>query len=83
MKKQLFIGAAALVAMAMTGCQKTGTIEGVVLDPFTGKAVEMPTVWMDSTTIVSPPILIRRTVALICSISSRRCATTSTCIPSD
>ena len=38
MKKQLFIGAAALVAMAMTGCQKTGTIEGVVLDPFTGKA---------------------------------------------
>ncbi|MCI6437227.1 hypothetical protein [Fibrobacter sp.] len=49
MKKQLFIGAAALVAMAMTGCQKTGTIEGVVLDPFTGKAVEMPTVWMDST----------------------------------
>ena len=49
MKKQLFIGAAALVAMAMTGCQKTGTIEGVVLDPFTGKAIEMPTVWMDST----------------------------------
>ena len=49
MKKQLVIGAAALVAMAMTGCQKTGTIEGVVLDPFTGKAVEMPTVWMDST----------------------------------
>jgi hypothetical protein len=33
----------------MTGCQKTGTIEGVVLNPFTGKAVEMPTVWMDST----------------------------------
>ena len=49
MKKQLFIGAAAFVAMAMTGCQKTGTIEGVVLDPFTGKAIEMPTVWMDST----------------------------------
>jgi hypothetical protein len=33
----------------MTGCQKTGTIEGVVLDTFTGKAIEMPTVWMDST----------------------------------
>ena len=49
MKKHLFIGAAALVAMAMTGCQKTGTIDGVVLDPFTGKAIEMPTVWMDST----------------------------------
>lgn len=49
MKKQLTICAAALIAMAMTGCEKTGTIEGVVLDPFTGKAVEMPTVWMDST----------------------------------
>lgn len=49
MKKHLFIGAAALVAMAMTGCEKTGTIDGVVLDPFTGKAIEMPTVWMDST----------------------------------
>lgn len=49
MKKQLTICAAALIAMAMTGCEKTGTIEGVVLDPFTGKAIEMPTVWMDST----------------------------------
>lgn len=49
MKKQLVICAAALIAMAMTGCEKKGTIEGVVLDPFTGKAVEMPTVWMDST----------------------------------
>ena len=49
MKKHLFICAAALVAMTMTGCEKTGTIEGVVLDPFTGKAIEMPTVWMDST----------------------------------
>lgn len=49
MKKQLSICAAALIAMAMTGCEKTGTIDGVVLDPFTGKAVEMPTVWMDST----------------------------------
>lgn len=49
MKKQLTLCAAALIAMAMTGCEKTGTIEGVVLDPFTGKAIEMPTVWMDST----------------------------------
>ncbi|MCF0224590.1 MAG: hypothetical protein HUK20_09985 [Fibrobacter sp.] len=49
MKKQLTICAAALVAFAMTGCEKTGTIEGVVLDPLTGKAVEMPTIWMDST----------------------------------
>lgn len=50
MKKLITISAAALVAMAMTGCEKTGTIEGVVLDPFTGKAIDMPTVWMDSTT---------------------------------
>lgn len=49
MKKQLTICAAALIAMAMTGCEKKGTIEGVVMDPFVGKVVEMPTVWMDST----------------------------------
>lgn len=49
MGKRLLVCAAALAAIAMTGCEKTGTIEGVVLDPFTGKAVEMPTVWMDST----------------------------------
>ena len=50
MKKQLLTAcAAALVAMAMTGCEKKGTIEGVVLDPFTEQAVPMPTVWMDST----------------------------------
>lgn len=48
MKKRFIIGAAA-VALAFVGCKKTGTIEGVVLDPFTGKAIEMPTVWMDST----------------------------------
>lgn len=49
MKKTLTLAAAALVAFAMTGCDKKGTVEGVVLDPFTGKNVEMPTVWMDST----------------------------------
>lgn len=49
MKKQLTFCAAALIAFAMTGCQKTGTIEGDVLDAFTGKALEMPTVWFDST----------------------------------
>lgn len=47
--KKKFVLCAALLALAFTGCEKTGTIEGVVLDPFTGKAVEMPTVWMDST----------------------------------
>ena len=50
MKKQLMTAcAAALIAMGMTACDKTGTIEGVVLDPFTEQAIPMPTVWMDST----------------------------------
>ena len=49
MKKLLTICAAALVAFAMTGCEKTGTIEGEVCDAFTGKALEMPTIWIDST----------------------------------
>ena len=50
MKKQLISACAfALVAVAMSGCEKTGTIEGVVLDPFTEQPVPMPTVWMDST----------------------------------
>ncbi len=50
MKKTLTLCAtAALVAMALTGCEKTGTIEGEVCDAFTGKPLEMPTVWMDST----------------------------------
>ena len=50
MKKTLILCAtAALVAMALTGCEKTGTIEGEVCDAFTGKPLEMPTIWMDST----------------------------------
>lgn len=50
MKKQLMTAcAAALIAMGMTACDKTGTIEGVVLDPFTEQPIPMPTVWMDST----------------------------------
>ena len=49
MKKKLSICAAAIIALAMTGCEKTGTIEGEVCDAFTGKPLEMPTVGMDST----------------------------------
>lgn len=50
MKKTLTLCVtAALVAMALTGCEKTGTIEGEVCDAFTGKPLEMPTIWMDST----------------------------------
>lgn len=50
MKKQLTLCGAALIALAMTGCEKTGSIEGVVMDPFINKAVEVPTVWMPNTT---------------------------------
>lgn len=50
MKKQLIsVCAAALIAMGVTGCETKGTIEGDVCDAFTGKPLEMPTVWMDST----------------------------------
>ncbi len=49
MKKKLSICAAAIIALAMTGCEKTGTIEGEVRDAFTNKPLEMPTVGMDST----------------------------------
>lgn len=47
MKKQFTLVAAALIAFAMTGCDKKGTIEGVVLNPFTGKPVSDPIVWME------------------------------------
>ena len=49
MKKILLPLAAAAVVFSFVGCQKTGTISGQVVDAFTGKPVEMPTVWMDST----------------------------------
>lgn len=49
MKKQIIACAAALIAFAMTGCEQKGTIQGEVCDAFTGKALEMPTIWMDST----------------------------------
>ena len=49
MKKKLSICAAAIIALAMTGCEKTCTIEGEVRDAFTNKPLEMPTVGMDST----------------------------------
>lgn len=49
MKKILLPTLAAAIALSLSGCQKTGTISGQVVDAFTGKPVEMPTVWMDST----------------------------------
>jgi len=50
MMKKIFMLTLSASLLSIIACgEKKGTIEGVVLDPFTGKAVEMPTVWMDST----------------------------------
>lgn len=49
MKKQIIACAAMFIAFAMTGCEQQGTIQGEVCDAFSGKALEMPTIWMDST----------------------------------
>lgn len=47
MNKKWMLLVAACGALLFTGCEKKGTVSGVVMDPFTGKSVEMPTVWMD------------------------------------
>lgn len=49
MKKILFPLASIAMMLSLTSCDKSGTVSGQVLDAFTGKPVEMPTVWMDST----------------------------------
>ncbi len=49
MKKVLLPIATAAIALSLFGCDKSGTVSGQVLDAFTGKPIEMPTVWMDST----------------------------------
>lgn len=50
MMKKLFMLTLSASLLSIIACgEKKGTIEGVVLDAFTGKPVEMPTVWMDST----------------------------------
>ncbi len=49
MKKILLPIASVAVALSLFGCDKSGTVSGQVLDAFTGKPIEMPTVWMDST----------------------------------
>jgi len=43
----------ALVALALVACGKKGSISGTIMDPFSGKAVEMPTVWIKGTTFTS------------------------------
>lgn len=48
--KKIFMLTLSASLLSIIACgEKKGTIEGVVLDPFTGKTVEMPTVWMHST----------------------------------
>jgi hypothetical protein len=46
----------ALVALALVACGKKGSISGTIMDPFSGKAVELPTVWIKGTTFTSQKI---------------------------
>ena len=46
----------AIVALAFVACGKKGSISGTIMDPFSGKAVEMPTVWIKGTTFTSQKI---------------------------
>ncbi|MDR2583883.1 MAG: hypothetical protein LBC75_10420 [Fibromonadaceae bacterium] len=46
----------ALVALALVACGKKGSISGTIMDPFSGKSVEMPTVWIKGTTFTSQKI---------------------------
>ena len=46
----------ALVVLAFVACGKKGSISGTIMDPFTGKAVELPTVWIKGTTFTSQKI---------------------------
>jgi len=43
----------ALAVLALVACGKKGSISGTIIDPFSGKAVEMPTVWIKGTTFTS------------------------------
>jgi hypothetical protein len=46
----------ALVSLALVACGKKGSVSGTVMDPFSGKAVELPTVWIKGTTFTSQKI---------------------------
>ncbi|MCL1956823.1 MAG: hypothetical protein FWF63_05830 [Fibromonadales bacterium] len=46
----------AIAALALVACGKKGSISGTIMDPFSGKAVEMPTVWIKGTTFTSQKI---------------------------
>jgi hypothetical protein len=53
MKKILYI--IALSTLALVACKK-GSVSGTVIDPFTGNAVELPTVFIKGTTFTSTKI---------------------------
>jgi hypothetical protein len=46
----------ALVSLAFVACGKKGSVSGTIMDPFSGKAVELPTVWIKGTTFNSQKI---------------------------
>jgi len=46
----------ALAALALVACGKKGSVSGTIMDPFSGKAVELPTVWIKGTTFTSQKI---------------------------
>ncbi|GHV14631.1 hypothetical protein AGMMS49938_11110 [Fibrobacterales bacterium] len=54
MKKLLSLFAVS--ALALVACKSTGSVSGTVIDPFTGKAVELPTVYVKGTTFSSQKI---------------------------
>jgi hypothetical protein len=45
-----------LASLALVACGKKGSVSGVIMDPFSGKAVELPTVWIKGTTFTSQKI---------------------------
>ena len=48
MNKKVFVLVFCALLLCLSGCQKKGTVEGIVLDPFTDAPVVMPTVWIDN-----------------------------------
>jgi len=46
----------ALAVLALVACGKKGSISGTVMDPFSGKAVELPIVWIKGTTFSTKKI---------------------------
>jgi len=46
----------ALALLALVACGKKGSVSGTVMDPFSGKAVELPTVWIKGTTFSTKKI---------------------------